>query len=118
MATSKLKVVDGGPPADEPTNLPGPREYAIRVNVLAALGRPANLHRVNVLPLWGDHYRVNVVTGSDPTAVLIPHSYFLAADAREIERLVAAEEAMGRVRREAHDVNGVNGVNGVSGPGA
>ena len=43
---------------------------------------------------------------------------FLAAEAREIERLVAAEEAMGRVRREAHDVNGVNGVNGVSGPGA
>ena len=43
---------------------------------------------------------------------------FLAAEAREIERLVAAEEAMGRVRREAHDVNGVNGVNGVFGPGA
>ena len=43
---------------------------------------------------------------------------FPAADAREIERLVAAEEAMDRVRREAHDVNGVNDVNGVSGPGA
>lgn len=82
MATPKLKVVDGEPPADETGHAPGPREYAIRTNVLAALGRPADLHRVNVLPLWGDHYRVNVVTGADPTLARIPHSYFLAADAR------------------------------------
>ena len=82
MATSKLKVADGGPPDDGPVAGPGPREYAIRANVLAALGRPADLHRVHVVPLWGDHYRVNVVTGADPTLARIPHSYFLAADAR------------------------------------
>jgi len=82
VATSKLKVADGGPPEDGPGVGPGPREYAIRANVLAALGRPADLHRVNVMPLWGDHYRVNVVTGADPTLARIPHSYFLAADAR------------------------------------
>ncbi len=44
---------------------------------------------------------------------------FLAADAREIERLVAAEEkAMGCVHRDAHEAHDVNGVNGVSGRGA
>jgi hypothetical protein len=82
MTTRKLRVVDGDTGAEEPATLLAPREYAIRANVLTALGRPPDLHRVNVLPLWGDHYRVNVVTGSDPTAVRIPHSYFLAADAR------------------------------------
>jgi hypothetical protein len=54
----------------------------IRAGVLAALGRPADLYRVAVLPLWGNCYRVNVVTGADPTAVRIPHSFFLTADAR------------------------------------
>ena len=41
---------------------------------------PGRLFRVAVVPLWGDHYRVNVMTGDDPTAVRIPHSYFVAAD--------------------------------------
>jgi hypothetical protein len=95
MATPKLKVMDDGPPAAEPGHATGPREYAIRVNVLAALGRPADLHRVNVLPLWGDHYRVNVVTGADPTLARIPHSYFLAADARG--NIVAATPPIARL---------------------
>jgi hypothetical protein len=81
MATT-LAVVGSGPPTDIPADGRGQREMAIRANVLAVLGRPVDLYRVAVLPLWGDHYRVNVVTGSDPTAVRIPHSYFLAADAR------------------------------------
>ena len=58
------------------------REGAIRAGVLAALGRPDRLFRVAVVPLWGDHFRVNVVTGDDPSAVRIPHSYFVAADGR------------------------------------
>ena len=58
-----------------------PREAAIGAAVLAALGRPARLWRVAVLPLWGDYYRVNVLTGEDPTAVQIPNSYFVTADA-------------------------------------
>ena len=37
---------------------------------------------------------------------------FLATDAREIERLVAAEEAMECVRREAHDAHDAHGVSG------
>jgi hypothetical protein len=82
MTATNRKVVDGSPPEDEFARVPGPRECAIRVNVLAALGRPGDLQRVNVLPLWGDHFRVNVITGADPTVTRIPHSYFLAADAR------------------------------------
>jgi hypothetical protein len=30
-----------------------------------------------VSKLWRDHYRVNVLTGSDATTVRIPHSYFV-----------------------------------------
>lgn len=55
------------------------RVEAIRTGVLAALGSPAGLLRVSVLPLWGDKFRVNVWTdGSDGTA--IPNSYFVVAD--------------------------------------
>ena len=59
-----------------------PQTAVIRSAVLAAIGRPHNLFRVSVVPLWGDRFRVNVFTGDDPASALIPHSYFLAADAR------------------------------------
>ena len=58
------------------------REEVIRVGVLKALGRPAELLRVNVMPLWGDHFRVNIVTGEDATSVQIPNSYFVTVDER------------------------------------
>ena len=54
------------------------REDVIRVAVLRALGRPPELIRVSVLPLWGDKFRVNVwATGSNGAA--IPDSYFVTA---------------------------------------
>ena len=56
------------------------REEAIRAGVLGALGRPARLFRVAVVALWGDNYRVNVLTGDDASAVAIPNSYFVTAD--------------------------------------
>lgn len=56
------------------------RVDAIRVGVLKALGKPAKLYRVAVVPLWSNNYRVNVVTGEDPTSVQIPNSYFIKAD--------------------------------------
>ena len=56
------------------------REEAIRAAVLRALGRPARLFRVAVVALWGDNYRVNVLTGDDASAVVIPNSYFVTAD--------------------------------------
>jgi hypothetical protein len=80
--TTKLPVSDGDTPAETPGGWHGAREGAIRANVLTALGRPVGLYRVNVLPLWGDHFRVNVITGVDPTEARIPHSFFLAADIR------------------------------------
>ena len=33
--------------------------------LMHALGRPAALYRVEVRPLWEDHYRVNVFVGAD-----------------------------------------------------
>ncbi|MDB5310481.1 MAG: hypothetical protein JWO38_4683 [Gemmataceae bacterium] len=82
MSTTTPPVVDGGPPEGNTTDGRAEREGAIRAGVLAALGRPAQLYRIAVVPLWGDHYRVNVITGEDPTSLRIPHSYFLAADGR------------------------------------
>lgn len=52
---------------------------AIRAGVLAVLGRPTKLFRVAVLPLWDNHFRVNVLTGEDVSAVVIPNSYFVTA---------------------------------------
>ncbi len=80
--TTTLPVMDDGPSGASPPDGPDMREGAIRAGVLAALGRPGRLFRVAVVPVWGDHYRVNVMTGDDPTAVRIPHSYFVAADGR------------------------------------
>jgi hypothetical protein len=56
------------------------RESAIRAAVLKLLGRPDGLWRVAVTPLWNDHFRVNVVTGTDPASIAIPNSYFVTAD--------------------------------------
>jgi hypothetical protein len=70
------------PTADQPPAPAGQgREDVIRVGVMKALGRPENLLRVTVVPLWSDHFRVNVVTGLDPTSITIPNSFFVTADA-------------------------------------
>jgi hypothetical protein len=52
---------------------------AIRAAVIRMLGRPPGLFRIVVLPLWSNHYRVNVLIGSDASAVSIPHSFFVKA---------------------------------------
>ena len=49
-------------------------------HVLSTLGHPGDLHRVQVRPLWQDHYRVNVLVGVDAASVKIAHSYFLVTD--------------------------------------
>ena len=56
-------------------------DAAIRINVLTSLGRPPELYRVDVILLWSNHYRVNVMVGPDPTALRIAHSYFVEAGA-------------------------------------
>jgi hypothetical protein len=49
--------------------------------VLCALGEPDGLRSVQVRPLWGGHYRVNVFVGVDATSARVAHSYFVVADA-------------------------------------
>lgn len=80
--------ISPGPQEPEPPPAPARPTDAIRAAVLAALGRPPELYRVTVAPLWARYYRVNVLTGTDPTAVQIAHSYFLAAD--DAGRVVSA----------------------------
>lgn len=48
--------------------------------VIQMLGRPDDLHRVQVRWLWGDCYRVNVHVGMDAVSTRISHSYFLTVD--------------------------------------
>ena len=78
------KLPMSSPPDDsqasaEPHNRPQ-STAALQSSVLASLGRPPGLYRVSVVPLWANHYRVNVLVGTDPTAVVIAHSYFVRAD--------------------------------------
>jgi hypothetical protein len=68
---------------------------AIRDGVLASLGRPPGLYRVAVTPLWLNYYRVNVLVGTDPTAVRTAHSYFVAAD--EAGRVLATTPPLTRL---------------------
>jgi hypothetical protein len=50
--------------------------------VMTALGRPADFFRVSVIRLWENNYRVNVMTGHDPSSLTIAHSYFVSADGK------------------------------------
>ena len=58
------------------------RVAAIQVSLLRALGRPPQLVRVSVTPLWSNHFRVNLFVGDSSGGVSIPHSFFLTADER------------------------------------
>ena len=53
---------------------------AISRAVMTGLGRPDDLLEVTVRQVAGHNYRVNVVTGPDPTAARIAHSFFVTAD--------------------------------------
>ena len=44
------------------------------------LGSPADLLRVQVRPVGGDRYRVNIVVGKQVTSSKIVQSYFVVAD--------------------------------------
>jgi hypothetical protein len=48
--------------------------------ILDGLGRPENLHEVQVRLLWPEHYRVNVLVGPDTASVRVAHSFFLEAN--------------------------------------
>jgi hypothetical protein len=48
--------------------------------VLGTLGRPTDLHRMEVRWLWERYYRANVFVGTVSTGFRIAHSFFLVAD--------------------------------------
>jgi hypothetical protein len=48
--------------------------------VIHLLGSPPGLFKVQVRPLWGNCYRVNVFVGADAASVRVAHSYFLTTD--------------------------------------
>jgi hypothetical protein len=79
MTTLPTAPTHGGRQPDGTARDLPPTERAVRSGVLAALGRPPGLYDVAVRSLWGSHYRVNVLVGSDPTALRIAHSYFVEA---------------------------------------
>jgi len=51
--------------------------YRIRKQVIDALGKPADLRNVQVLKVWDNHYRVNVIVGMNAAAIRIANSYLL-----------------------------------------
>ncbi|GEM_PF-7072775 len=48
--------------------------------ITSTLGQSELPQRVQVRPLWKDHYRVNVLVGADAVSSRVLHSYFLVAD--------------------------------------
>ncbi len=56
------------------------RNALIGEQVIEALGRPSDLLVVQVRPLWGSRYRVNVFVGADNMSARVANSYFLKAD--------------------------------------
>jgi hypothetical protein len=93
------KLPMSSPPDEPQANAEGQNRArptaAIQSGVLASLGRPPGLYRVVVSPLWLNYYRVNVLVGSDPTAVQITHSYFVTAD--EAGRIITADPPFTRL---------------------
>lgn len=79
MAKSPKSPPPPGPSADADTRDRPRPDRTVQSGVLAALGRPPGLYEVDVRPLWANHFRVNVLVGTDPTAVRIAHSYFVEA---------------------------------------
>ena len=80
-ALPKVALLSG--PGARDAESPAParrREEVIRAGVLAALGRPAQLLKVAVLPLWGNNFRVNVWTAESGAGNGIPNSYFVTVD--------------------------------------
>jgi hypothetical protein len=76
---TKLPMIGPGKEVEEgqKTPLNATREATIRDAITKSLGRVPGLYRVAVVPLWQNHYRVNVLIGPDATSVNIPHSYFV-----------------------------------------
>ena len=49
----------------------------IAEQVIHLLGKPEDLHQVQVRKLWGNYIRVNILIGTDAASVRVANSYFL-----------------------------------------
>jgi hypothetical protein len=58
------------------------KDESIGRQVMKALGTPKDLLKVKVMPVAGDKYRVNIVTGVDFAQGRIAHSFFLTVDSK------------------------------------
>jgi hypothetical protein len=58
------------------------RDSLIGQHVIRALGLPESLHLLQIRPLWGHCFRVNVLIGADAVTARVAHSYFLVTDGR------------------------------------
>jgi hypothetical protein len=63
--------------------------------VIRSLGSPKGFLDVQVRPLWGEHYRVNVRVGPSVTLARIANSFFLTADAQG--NILASSPAIARL---------------------
>ena len=52
----------------------------VREQVIHTLGEPGDLLSVQIRPLWGTHYRVNVFVGDSIVCAKIVHSFFVLTD--------------------------------------
>jgi hypothetical protein len=52
----------------------------IREQVVHILGEPSGLGQVQVRRLWGNFYRVNILSGADAATIRFVSSYFLKSD--------------------------------------
>ena len=77
MPKAPTRPPGGEPQMDDNTREKPAADAVVRRGVLAALGQPPGLYEVSVRPLWGNHFRVNVLVGPDATAVRIAHSFFV-----------------------------------------
>lgn len=50
-------------------------------NVIRSLGCPVNMLKVKVNSVVGDHYRVNIMVGTNVGSARVADSFFLTADA-------------------------------------
>src|SRR5262249_4728360 len=78
--TTMFTTQDKTQPAERPAKERLSVEAVIAEGVLHRLGEPNNLHKVQVKPVYGDKYRVNVYVRADAASYRVAHSYLVSAD--------------------------------------
>ena len=74
----KTDQIQQHPNGDLP--VPEAESSAIKEQIIAALGKPANLLKVVARPLWERRFRVNVFVGENAATAKIANSYFVEVD--------------------------------------